>query len=389
MEYRRFGRTGLPMPVISCGGMRFQHNWDGKTDDIPDASHRNVEACVRRAFDLGITHLETARGYGCSEYQIGRFLPDIPRDSFILQTKVGPDKNVDKFVENFETSMGLLKADYLDLFAFHGINDEASLEAAKACYETADNWRKAGRIRHIGFSTHGPAEIIVKAIETDLFDYVNLHWFFIQQEKWPAIEAATKHDMGVFIISPNDKGGMLYEPPEKLTALCEPFHPMVFNGLFCLARPEVHTLSCGVSRPEDFDIHTETIENVQDAAALSEPIAERLLQEEIEVLGRDWALTWRAGLPEWHETPGEINIPVILWLRNLALAWDMTEFGKMRYNLLGNGGAWFPGNKADKLGEVDLSDSLRDAPFAAEIPALLAETHDMLKGEERKRLQED
>jgi predicted aldo/keto reductase-like oxidoreductase len=49
--------------------------------------------------------------------------------------------------------------------------------------------------------------------------------------------------MGVFIISPNDKGGKLYDPPAKLVDLCPPLTPMQFNALYCLARPQVHTLS--------------------------------------------------------------------------------------------------------------------------------------------------
>ena len=43
---------------------------------------------------------------------------------------------------------------------------------------------------------------------------------------FPAIEAATKHDMGVFIISPNDKGGMLYKPPQKLADATAPLTPV-------------------------------------------------------------------------------------------------------------------------------------------------------------------
>jgi len=103
----------------------------------------------------------------------------------------------------------------------------------------------------------------------------------------------------------------------------------------------------------------------------------------------EWTDTWQVGLPEWHETPGHINIPWILRLRNLVLAFDMIEFGRMRYNLLGNGGHWFPGNKADKLGEVDLTECLRNSPHAAKIPAVLAEAHALLAGEERKRLQQE
>ena len=74
--------------------------------------------------------------------------------------------------------------------------------------------------------------------------YINLHWYFVNPLNWPGVVAANcKRDMGVFIISPNDKGGKLYEPPPKMTELCAPLTPMQFNDLYCLARPEVHTLA--------------------------------------------------------------------------------------------------------------------------------------------------
>jgi uncharacterized protein len=70
MKYRRFGRTELSMPVFSCGGMRYQYKWqDVPLHEVPSQSQANVEAIVQRAFELGITHFETARGYGSSEMQ--------------------------------------------------------------------------------------------------------------------------------------------------------------------------------------------------------------------------------------------------------------------------------------------------------------------------------
>ena len=60
------------MPVISCGGMRYQFKWqDAKPHEIPPDNQKNVEACIRRALELGINHIETARGYGSSELQLG------------------------------------------------------------------------------------------------------------------------------------------------------------------------------------------------------------------------------------------------------------------------------------------------------------------------------
>ncbi len=388
MKYRRFGKTEIKIPVISCGGMRFQQSW--KSDDpISEESQRNLEACVHRAMELGINHFETARGYGTSEEQLGRILPSLPREKIIVQTKIGGMEDVERFRETFELSMRLLKVDYLDLFAFHGINTEECLKNALTCLPQAREYQRQGRIRYIGFSTHAPCALILKAIETDEFDYVNLHYYYIFQDNWPAIEAARKRDMGVFIISPNDKGGLLFQPSEKFVRLTAPLHPLVFNGLFCLAHPEIHTLSCGVSKPEDFNIHIETAEKSENAKDIVAPILTRLRQEEERVLGKEWLENWQTGLPEWEETPGDINIPWILRLRNLALTFDMIDFGKMRYNLLGNGGHWFPGNKADKLTEVDLSDCLKNSPFREVIPQYLAEAHRLFEGEQRKRLQQN
>ncbi len=388
MKYRRFGKTELQLPVISCGGMRFQQSWN-TGDDVSEESQKNLEATVRRALELGINHIETARGYGTSEFQLGKILPQLPREQIIVQTKVSPFEDPKQFEDVFNFSMDLLKLDYIDLFSFHGINNLTLLDHTKRCLETAQRWKREGRIRHIGFSTHAATECILKTIALDAFEYVNLHWYYVFQDNWPAIVEAHKRDMGVFIISPNDKGGLLYKETKKFAALTAPYHPMVFNGLFCLARPEVHTLSCGASKPADFDIHLQTAELSDRAAEIAAPIAELLDNEMDRVLGREWIDTWKEGLPDWEHTPGQVNIPWILRLRNLALAFDMLEYGKMRYNLLGHGDHWFPGNKADKLNGFDLFECLARSPHRTRIPKLLEETHNLLAGEERKRLQKD
>ena len=138
---------------------------------------------------------------------------------------------------------------------------------------------------------------------------------------WPAIEAAHRLDMGVFIISPNDKGGKLYEPPQKLVELCAPLTPMQFNDLYCLARPEVHTLSCGAAKPADFDEHVRALQFYDRIPETIAPIEKRLRAEMERVLGADWCARWFEGLPNYVDVPGEINVsgnPAAVDLREVA-----------------------------------------------------------------------
>ncbi len=390
MQYRRFGRTELQMPVFSCGGMRYQYKWqDVPSVMIPRGNQQNLEATIRRALEVGINHIETARGYGTSELQLGRILPILPREQLIVQTKVSPTADPKEFRQTFEKSLALLKLDYVDLLGIHGINTPERLDYSVrpgGCLDVARKLQAQGRVRFIGFSTHGPTDLIVRAIETNQFDYVNLHWYYINQFNWPAVEAAADHDMGVFIISPSDKGGMLYQPPQKLVDLCAPLSPMVFNDLFCLSHLQVHTLSLGASRPEDFDEHLKVLPLLERAAEILPPIVKRLEAAAMATLGEDWYRTWHMGLPRPEETPAGLNIPVLLWLRNLVIAYDLKEYAKVRYNLLGNGGHWFPGQKAQDVAQLDLHPCLAHSPHANKIPALLAETHELLAGQAMQRL---
>jgi len=393
MQYRRFGRTELSMPVFSCGGMRYQYKWqDVPANEIPPDNQQNLEATIRYSVECGINHIETARGYGTSEMQLGWIFPKFPREKLIVQTKVNPKPNSQEFREEFDKSLAYLQLEYVDLLSLHGINTWELLEESMrpgGCMHVAKKLQREGKVRFIGFSTHGPTDVIVKTIETNQFDYLNLHWYYINQSNWPAIEAAQRHDMGVFIISPSDKGGQLYSPPQKLVDLCYPLSPMVFNDLFCLSHPQVHTLSLGAAKPEDFNEHLKAVELLERADEILPPILARLENAAINKLGEDWFKTWHVGLPTIENTPGGINIYVILWLWNLAQAYDTIDYCKMRYNLLGNAGHWFPGQKADRLDELDLRRCLAHSPHAAKIPGILQAADRLFGGEAIQRLSQE
>ena len=204
---------------------------------------------------------------------------------------------------------------------------------------------------------------------------------------WTSIEAANRRDMGVFIISPNDKGGQLFSPPPKLVDLCAPLSPMQFNALYCFARPGVHTLSCGAARPSDFDEHLRTLKFYDQIAETIAPIERRIRDEMNRVLGADWCQSWVEGLPEYVDVPGRINVVEILRLWMFSKALDIVGWGKMRYNLLsGEGGDWFPGEMARNFDDAKLAPILARSPFADRIPDILREAHTMLHDKPAKRL---
>lgn len=408
MQTRRFGRTELQMPVISTGGMRYQDGWKDKPlSEVDPASQENLEATIRHSLDVGINHIETARGYGCSERQLGVILPTLPRDEIIVQTKVAPEEDPDVFLAHFHESLDRLQLDYVDLLGLHGLNNPETIDWAvrkKGCLRVARDLQKQGKVRHVGFSTHGTVAEIMSALnEADAvsggtsggtsggggFDYINLHYYYIFRRNWPVIVEATRRDMGVFIISPSDKGGKLYAPPKKLSGLCAPLHPIEFNDLWCLRHPEVHTLSLGAAKPSDYDLHLSAVEKLDQAEALLPAIEEKLAAAMRQATGVDHpeAMSW-AGVPEHDDAPDGFNLPLMLWLYNLARGWDMDDYAQMRFNLFGSGGHWFPGAKAEDLAQVSdeqLAAALKDSPFAEQLPGLLREAVERLAGKEVKR----
>ncbi|MDJ0744219.1 MAG: aldo/keto reductase [Xenococcaceae cyanobacterium MO_167.B27] len=378
MEYRRFGQTNLNLSVFSLGTMRCL------------ASPQLAQKTISKAIALGINHLETARGYGQSETYLGLTLKSnlsFPREQLYITTKLPPSPSPKQMESWIDESLTRLQIDYLDCLALHGVNTWQHLSwitDSSGCMSAIEKARQQGKIRHLGFSTHGSLDLIIAAINSDLFDFVNLHYYYFRQHNQPAIALAAAKDMGIFIISPADKGGKLYSPPQKILDLCAPISPLELTYRFLLHNPAITTLSVGAANPDELEFLQNIRQKNWDETFTPEETAifTRLENHLTSSLESDRCSQCYQCLP----CPETINIPEILRLRNLAVAYDMTDYGQYRYRMLENAGHWFPGNKGDHCTEC--GDCLPRCPEKLDIPKLLQDAHHRLNGSPRRRLWE-
>lgn len=374
MKTRRFGKTGLELSVFTFGAM-----------NIPGVPEEQALATCAAAYQAGINHFETARWYGTSEALLGKAFKQglVDRSRIVLTTKIGPTKTEDEMARSIDESLERMGVSVIDNFDLHGINTPGLLKRAvdeANCFKAVRKARDEGKIKNVGFSTHAPLEVILEAMRTDLFSSINLHFYYFNQRNLPAVQLAAEKDMGVLIISPADKGGKLYASPEKLTSLTAPLSPIAFNARWCLQFPQVTTLTLGAKHPGEFAAHLVVAGDDAPLRDAELQIAARLEAEARAQLGATLCTQCYACLP----CPQDIQIPEMLRLRNLALAYDMTGFGSYRYKMFENASHWFPGKKATACN--DCGDCLPRCPEKLAIPALLRETHDLLfSGEEGRR----
>ena len=201
MEKIRLGKTGMMVTRLGFGGIPIQRLTE-------DEAVRVVQKCL----DLGINFIDTANAYSTSEERIGKAVKGRRQDVFIA-TKSGA-RTHEEIEKHLELSLKRLDTDYIDLYQFHGVNDLATLDKIldpeNGLYKVFEAARQAGKIRHIGITSH-QMDVAKAHIKSDRFETLMFPFNFITSE--PASEIlplCQKHDVEFIDMKPM-AGGMLQD----------------------------------------------------------------------------------------------------------------------------------------------------------------------------------
>ncbi len=206
MEYRRLGRTGLEVSLVSLGTggpSRF-----GQDRGTTPAAARHL---VRRALDHGVNFFDTAQGYGDSETLLGQALDGVPRDDYLIGTKVSYRDGDERVVppgdvaRAIDSALSRLRVDVIDVMQIHGLQDEHYDEVIARHLPVLEAAQAAGKIRFIGVTerfTHDPAHVMLRrAIADDHFDTLMVGYSLLHQgAERHVLPAAQAADIGVIIM---------------------------------------------------------------------------------------------------------------------------------------------------------------------------------------------
>lgn len=243
-----------------------------------DDSKIDEEAAVRMvayAMEHGVNYYDTAWGYhsGRSEIVIGKALKPYPRESYYLADKFpGYDlSNMDKVEQIFEEQLKKCGVEYFDFYLFHNVcemNIDAYLDGKYGIFDYLMKQKKAGRIRHLGFSVHGNYDVMKRFLEvygTDMeFCQIQLNyldWSF--QDAKAKVELLEKYRIPVWVMEPL-RGGRLAALSEEEEAVLKELRPQetipAWAFRFLQTIPNVTMILSGMSNMEQLQANIHTFE---------------------------------------------------------------------------------------------------------------------------------
>lgn len=189
------GRTGIVSPKNAFGALPIQR-----------VSADYAGKLLRKAFEAGITFFDTARSYSDSEEKIGLALADV-REKITIATKT-PSTTVEGFWKDLETSLRLLKTDYIDVYQFHNPAFCPKPGDGTGLYEAMLEAKAQGKIRFIGLTNHRP-HVAQEAVESGLYDTLQFPFCYLATDRDIALVNLCKEKDVGFICMKGLSGGLI------------------------------------------------------------------------------------------------------------------------------------------------------------------------------------
>jgi len=193
MEKIQLGKTGLEVTRLGLGGIQ-----------ITKITEADAVRVIKTGLDLGITFLETGRGYGDSEEKMGKAIKG-NRSNVVIITK-SPANDAKEMLEKIHQSLKAFGTDYIDLYQYHGCDKRETYEkiiAPGGVLEGLEKAKQAGKIRAIGFSSH-QLDLALQIIEDDFFASAQLPISFMNVENHEKglFACAKRKDLGLIAMKP-------------------------------------------------------------------------------------------------------------------------------------------------------------------------------------------
>ena len=195
MQTLRLGKTNLTVTKNGFGALPVQR-----------VSTETAIKILTKAYDGGINYFDTARFYTDSEEKIGLALSDV-RDKIIISSKT-MGLTVDAFWKDLETSLALLKTDYIDIYQFHNPPFCPKPNDGTDLYEAMLKAKEQGKIRHIGITNHR-LNVAEEAVKSGLYETLQFPFSYLASEKEEAlVRLCEENDVG-FICMKALAGGLI------------------------------------------------------------------------------------------------------------------------------------------------------------------------------------
>ena len=195
----------MKMVTLGSTGIQVVQNGFGALPIQRDSKEVAVKI-VRRAYEGGMRFFDTARAYSDSEEKVGEALNDV-RDNLYIATKTMA-QTPEEFWQQLETSLQLLKTDYIDIYQFHCANQVYAPGDGTGMYECMLEAKAQGKIRHIGITAH-KIQIAFDAVESGLYETLQYPFSYLAAEREKELVAKCKEKNVGFIVMKGLAGGLI------------------------------------------------------------------------------------------------------------------------------------------------------------------------------------